>query len=62
DYLLKGQDKDAEECMVNIAISRAESIFSLNRYEEYVAFQQRWREFTSAVPKLKIWLENSTVD
>jgi hypothetical protein len=62
EYLLRGNESDAEECMVNIAISRAGSHFKLDRFKEYAAYQRRWQEFIDAVPSLKIWLGSSTLD
>lgn len=55
DYLKKGMDRDAEECMINIAISKAESNFKGDPFGDYLIYQRKWREFVETLPRIDIW-------
>ena len=55
DYLAAGMEEDAAECMVNIAISKAESRIRGDAFGEYLARQQKWEEFIRLLPQMHIW-------
>ena len=61
-YLARGQDRDAQECMVNIAIAKAENRIQDDPFNEYLEFQQRWAEFVQLAPEIKIWSPPSGTD
>ena len=61
-YIEAGMDEDARECIVNIAISKAESRVTGDPFGEYLAFQRRWEEFVRVLPALGIWSPVDSTD
>ncbi len=55
EYLADGREREAEECMSNIAISKAEAAGRVDAFSEYLSFQRRWQEFVAAAPALDAW-------
>jgi len=55
EYIEAGMEEDASECMVNIAISKAEARLRGDPFGEYLAYQQRWEEFIRVLPTIGIW-------
>lgn len=62
EYYASGKEQDAEESIMNIAISRAESGIGIAPLEEYISFRQQWQEFISIVPEIDIWHPESAAD
>ncbi|RJQ44927.1 MAG: hypothetical protein C4534_05835 [Gaiellales bacterium] len=54
-YYSAGREADAGECIMNIAISRAETGIRQDALAEYVAYQRQWQEFIGIVPATGIW-------
>lgn len=54
-YMLMGKENDARECMVNIAISKAETKAHENAWGEYLKYQKDWEEFIRILPSIGIW-------
>lgn len=61
-YIMAGMEEDARECMVNIAISKAESQSNENAWGDYLEFQALWEEFVSLLPTLGIWAPENGMD
>ncbi len=61
-YLASGREQDAEECMANVAISKAEAELHGDLFGEYVELQRQWREFMSVLPVADIWHPAGAVD
>jgi len=61
-YITAGLEDDARECMVNIAISKAESQSHENAWAEYLEFKELWEEFVRVLPKLGIWAPENGLD
>lgn len=55
DYLEADKENDAQECLLNIAISKAEAKIIGNPFIEYLAYQRKWEEFIKFLPQLHIW-------
>lgn len=55
EYMEAGMEQDADECMVNIAISKAESHMLGDPFGDYLAYQRRWEEFIRVLPTIGIW-------
>lgn len=55
EYMEAGMEEDADECMVNIAISKAESRLGGDPFGEYLAYQKSWEEFIRVLPTIGIW-------
>lgn len=55
EYMEAGMAEDADECMVNIAISKAESRLHGDQFGDYLAYQKRWEEFMRVLPAIGIW-------
>ncbi|MHB8793198.1 MAG: hypothetical protein ACYC6O_07650 [Thermoleophilia bacterium] len=55
EYMEAGMEEDADECMVNIAISKAESRLHGDQFGDYLAYQKRWEEFMRVLPAIGIW-------
>jgi len=55
EYIEAGMESDAAECMVNIAISKAEAHLHGDQFGDYLAFQKRWEEFIRVLPTIGIW-------
>lgn len=55
EYLETGLDDDAQECMTNIAISKAEAEIHGDPFGEYLAYQQKWEEFIRVLPQIGLW-------
>ena len=55
EYIEAGMDEDSRECIVNIAISKAEFRVTGDPFGEYLAYQRRWEEFVRVAPALGIW-------
>ena len=58
-YIEAGLEEDARECIVNVAISKAEAEPRGDPFGEYLAYQRRWEEFIRVLPAVGIW---STVE
>lgn len=61
-YLNEGREDDATECIMNIAISRAESDVSTDPLDEYMKYREQWREFIGIVPDAGIWQPDMASD
>ncbi|MHB1391001.1 MAG: hypothetical protein ACYCXF_07210 [Thermoleophilia bacterium] len=61
-YLAAGLESDARECMVNVAISKAEITLHRDAWQEYLAYQQKWEEFMRLLPAIGIWSPISAPD
>ncbi|MHB0867707.1 MAG: hypothetical protein ACYC6B_09330 [Thermoleophilia bacterium] len=61
-YFTAGMESDARECLVNVAISKAEIAVQKDAWQEYLAFQQQWEEFIRILPALGIWSPYSSSD
>lgn len=61
-YLAAGREAEAEECMANVAISRAEAELHGDLFGDYVELQEQWREFMSILPVADIWQPSDTLD
>ncbi len=55
EYIEAGMDEDASECMVNIAISKAEMRLQGDPFGDYIAYQRQWEEFLRVLPTVGIW-------
>jgi len=55
EYIEAGMEEDASECMINIAISKAEARLRGDPFGEYLEYQQRWEEFIRVLPTISIW-------
>jgi len=55
EYIEAGMEDDASECMVNIAISKAESHLKGDPFGDYLAYQKSWEEFMRVLPTIGIW-------
>lgn len=55
NYMEAGMEEDARECMVNVAISKAESRVKGDPFGDYLAYQRRWEEFIRVLPTIGIW-------
>lgn len=55
EYMEAGMEEDADECMVNIAISKAESRLHGDQFGDYLTYQKRWEEFMRVLPAIGIW-------
>jgi hypothetical protein len=62
EYYFKGREEDASECIMNIAISKAEATVSSDPLEKYIEYQQQWQEFISIVPNAGIWHPETVSD
>lgn len=51
-YMVMGREKDAHECMVNIAINKAESRAHENAWENYLTYQAQWEKFAALAPSI----------
>ncbi|MBE0429911.1 MAG: hypothetical protein IBX61_08570 [Thermoleophilia bacterium] len=54
-YISAGKEEDARECMVNIAISKAENLAREDVWGNYLAYQRQWEKFIRVLPGLGIW-------
>ncbi len=55
EYLARGMEAEANECMLNIAISKAGTHAGGNPLEGYIAYQRKWAEFVQLLPEIHIW-------
>lgn len=62
DYYDSGREDDAGECIMNIAISKAEAVVKTDPLSDYIAYQRLWQEFIGIVPQLGIWHPENTSD
>ena len=62
EYMEAGMEQDADECMVNIAISKAESHILGDPFGDYLAYQRRWEEFIRVLPTIGIWSAIDGID
>jgi hypothetical protein len=62
EYYEDGREDDAGECIMNIAISKAEANIGRDALDEYLEYQGQWQEFVSLVPNVGIWHPTSTSD
>lgn len=62
EYIEAGMEEDARECLVNIAISKAESTVHDDPLSDYIAYQQRWEEFLRLLPGIGIWQPGNDTD
>lgn len=54
-YMEAGMEEDASECIVNVAISKAESRIHGDVFSSYLSYQRRWEEFIRVLPAIGIW-------
>lgn len=54
-YLEAGREEDARECLVNIAISKAEAQVEGDPFGDYLIYQRKWKEFIRLLPHIDIW-------
>lgn len=62
EYFNSGREGDAGECIMNIAISKAEAGVKADPLSDYIAYQRQWQEFIGMVPGLGIWHPVATSD
>lgn len=62
EYFNEGREEDAGECIMNIAISKAEARVKDNPLTEYISYQRQWQEFIGIVPAAGIWHPESISD
>ncbi len=55
EYLAQAMEEEARECMLNIAISKAETRATADPLAEYLAYQSKWSEFVQILPEIHIW-------
>jgi len=55
EYMEAGMEDDADECMINIAISKAESKLRGDPFGEFLEYQRKWEEFIRVLPTIGIW-------
>ncbi|MDO8735749.1 MAG: hypothetical protein Q7K29_01520 [Thermoleophilia bacterium] len=55
EYMEAGMEQDAAECMVNIAISKAEAHLKGDPFGDFLTFQKSWEEFMRVLPNIGIW-------
>lgn len=55
EYLEAGEKENAQECMVNIAISKAEAEINGDPFGDYLVYQRKWKEFIHDLPQIDIW-------
>ncbi len=55
EYMEAGMEDDARECMVNIAISKAEMKQRGDSFGDYLAYKRKWEEFIRVLPTIGIW-------
>lgn len=55
EYLAGNKEEEADECMLNIAISKAQSRIDGDPFGDYLAFQSKWAEFVQVLPEIHIW-------
>ena len=55
EYLEAGMETDAAECIVNIAISKAEARPRGDPFGDYLEYQRKWEEFIRVLPTIGIW-------
>ena len=61
-YIQEGMNAEAQECMSNIAISKAESQPEVDTFSDYMELQHRWERFIRAVPDMNIWHGGHVMD
>lgn len=54
-YMAAGMEADAHECLVNVAISKAEATVHEDAWHIYLSFQKKWEEFIRILPAIGIW-------
>lgn len=62
EYLEAGMEEDAAECIVNVAISKAESTIHGQPLADYIAWQKKWEEFIRLLPGVNIWTPGEDMD
>jgi hypothetical protein len=61
-YVSNGLERDADECMNNVAICKSECKLHEDAWGEYIAFQKSWQEFVEVLPTLGIWSAAAGMD